>query len=57
MAADVVKLDTAKTTEGQSITIKTMNGGVMVNDAHVIKADIATSNGVIHVIDTVLLPK
>jgi len=34
-----------------------MNGKVMVNNAHVIKADIAASNGVVHVIDTVLLPK
>ena len=52
-----MKLDSAKTVEGQSITIKTMNGGVMVNDAHVTKTDIVTSNGVIHVIDSVLLPK
>jgi len=57
MAQDVVKLDSAKTVEGQSISIKTMEGGVMVNNAHVIKADIETSNGVIHVIDTVLLPQ
>jgi len=57
MAADVVKLNSAKTVEGDSVTIKTMNGGVMVNNAHVTKADIETSNGVIHVIDTVLLPK
>ncbi len=57
MAQDVVKLDSAKTAEGQNVTIKTMNGGVMVNNAHVIKTDIVTSNGVIHVIDTVLLPK
>ncbi|HMD47998.1 MAG TPA: fasciclin domain-containing protein [Bryobacteraceae bacterium] len=56
-AEQVVKLDAAKTAEGQELTIKTMNGKVMVNDAHVIKTDIQTSNGVIHVIDTVLLPK
>ena len=57
MAQDVVKLDSAKTVEGQSISIKTMEGGVMVNNAHVIETDIAASNGVIHVIDTVLLPE
>jgi uncharacterized surface protein with fasciclin (FAS1) repeats len=57
MAADVVKLKSAKTVEGESITIMTMNGGVMVDKADVTKADIVCSNGVIHVIDTVLLPK
>ncbi len=57
LAQDVVNLDSAKTAEGQNVTIKIMNGGVMVNNAHVIKTDIAASNGVIHVIDTVLLPK
>jgi uncharacterized surface protein with fasciclin (FAS1) repeats len=56
MAADVVKLTSAKTVEGGSVTIKTGNHGVMVNDATVTKTDIAASNGVIHVIDTVLLP-
>ncbi len=57
MAEDVVKLTSAKTAEGQSIAIKTMNGKVMVDNAHVTKTDIVTSNGVIHVIDTVILPK
>lgn len=57
MAADVVKLNSAKTVQGQDITIKTMGGGVMVNNAHVVKTDIETSNGVIHVIDTVILPQ
>ncbi len=57
MADDVVKLDSAKTAEGQSVVIKVTNGDVMVNNAHVTKTDITTSNGVIHVIDTVLLPK
>lgn len=57
MADAVVKLDSAKTAEGQDVTIQVMNGKVMVNNAHVIKADIAASNGVVHVIDTVLLPK
>jgi uncharacterized surface protein with fasciclin (FAS1) repeats len=57
MSQDVVKLDSAKTVEGHNITIKTVNGGVMVNNAHVIQADIKASNGVIHVIDTVILPE
>jgi uncharacterized surface protein with fasciclin (FAS1) repeats len=57
MSRDVVKLNSAKTVEGRSIAIKTMNGGVMVNNAHVTKADIVASNGVIHVIDTVILPE
>lgn len=57
MAQDVVKLHSAKTVEGQSITIKTAAGNVMVDSAHVTKTDIVTSNGVIHVIDSVLLPK
>jgi uncharacterized surface protein with fasciclin (FAS1) repeats len=56
MAQDVVKLDSAKTVEGQSLLIKTINGGVMVGNAHVTQADIVTSNGVIHGIDAVLLP-
>ena len=57
LAKDVVKIHSAQTVEGHSITIKTMNGGVMVDGAHVTKTDIVTSNGVIHVIDSVLLPK
>jgi uncharacterized surface protein with fasciclin (FAS1) repeats len=57
MSRDVVKLDTAKTAQGSSLKIKTMNGGVMVNDARIVKADIGASNGVIHVIDTVMLPE
>lgn len=57
MAKDVTKLKTAKTVEGQTIAIKAMKGSVMINNATVTKADVATSNGVIHVIDTVLLPK
>ena len=57
MAADVVKLTSAKTVEGQTVAIKTGNNTVMVNNATVTKTDIATSNGVIHVIDTVLLPQ
>ena len=54
-AKDVAKLNSAKTVEGQSIAISTQ-GGVKVNDANVIKADIIASNGVIHVIDKVIMP-
>jgi uncharacterized surface protein with fasciclin (FAS1) repeats len=57
MARDVVKLRSAKTLEGGSLTIQTGNGGVVVGDAHVTKTDVAASNGVIHVIDKVLLPE
>jgi uncharacterized surface protein with fasciclin (FAS1) repeats len=57
MAADVVKLDSATTVQGDKVTIKTANNKVMVNDATVTKADIVCSNGVIHVIDTVLIPE
>ena len=57
MARDAVKLSSAKSVEGHSIAIKTTDGGVMVNDAHVIHSDIEASNGVIHGIDTVILPE
>jgi uncharacterized surface protein with fasciclin (FAS1) repeats len=56
MAADVVKLKSAKTVSGDSVAITVMGGGVTVNNSKVVKTDIATSNGVIHVIDTVLIP-
>jgi uncharacterized surface protein with fasciclin (FAS1) repeats len=56
MAADVVKLKDAKTVQGQSITIDTA-AGVKVDGANVVKTDIVCSNGVIHVIDSVMLPK
>ncbi len=55
-AADVMKMKSGKTVEGESVKIATAGGKVMVNDATVVKADIAASNGVIHVIDTVLMP-
>jgi len=55
MAADVVKLKSAATVEGQSVTISTQPG-VKVDNANVIKTDIVASNGVIHVIDQVILP-
>jgi uncharacterized surface protein with fasciclin (FAS1) repeats len=56
MAADVVKLDAAKTVQGQSITIHSEDGKVTVNGANVVKTDIVCENGVIHVIDAVILP-
>jgi uncharacterized surface protein with fasciclin (FAS1) repeats len=56
MAGDVVKLDSAKTVQGQAIKIATKDGKVTVNGATVTKTDIVSKNGVIHVIDTVLLP-
>lgn len=56
MASQVTGLKSAKTVNGQSVTISVKDGGVMIDNAHVVKTDIATSNGVIHVIDTVLLP-
>jgi uncharacterized surface protein with fasciclin (FAS1) repeats len=55
MAADVVKLSSAKTVQGQNITITTA-GGVKVDNANVVKTDIVATNGVIHVIDAVILP-
>jgi len=56
LAADVVKLDSAKTVEGQSVSIRVADGTVKVDDATVTKTDVVASNGVIHVIDTVILP-
>ena len=56
-AKDVMHLDAAKTVEGGSVKITAGDRGVMVNNAHVTKTDIAASNGVIHVIDTVLVPE
>ena len=55
-AAKVAKLSSATTVNGQEVRISTSGGTVKVNDAQVIKTDIVVSNGVIHVIDTVLLP-
>ena len=56
MAADVVGLTEAKTVNGQSLTINTDAGAVRVDEANVVKTDIECSNGVIHVIDAVVLP-
>jgi uncharacterized surface protein with fasciclin (FAS1) repeats len=56
MAADVVKLAKARTVNGADVAITVSNGTVMINNATVTTTDIVASNGVIHVIDTVLLP-
>ncbi len=55
LAADVAKLKTAKTVEGSDVKIDASNG-VKINDAKVATADVNADNGVIHVIDTVLIP-
>jgi len=57
MASDVVKLNSAKSVQGSAISIKAAGGKVMVDNANVLKTDIMASNGVIHVIDQVILPK
>jgi uncharacterized surface protein with fasciclin (FAS1) repeats len=56
MAADVARLKEAETVNGKMVDVKADGGGVMINDAKVTAADVAASNGVIHVIDAVLLP-
>ncbi len=56
MAADVMKLKTAKTLQGASVKISVMGSVVEIDKAKVVKADVAASNGVVHVIDTVLMP-
>jgi len=56
MAADVTNLDEAKTLNGKMIDVETDGSAVRVNDATVTATDIAASNGVIHVIDQVILP-
>lgn len=55
-AEQVTKLDEAKTVNGAMVKVSTDHGKVMINDATVVKPDIAASNGVIHVIDKVILP-
>jgi len=61
MAADVVKLKSAKTVQGQEVKVDAvkwhLHKNVKINDANIVKPDIVTDNGVIHVIDKVLLPK
>ena len=55
-AADVMKLSSAKTVQGQTVAFQT-NGGVKVNGANVVTADVMADNGIIHVIDSVILPR
>jgi len=57
MASDVTGMTSATTVEGSDLAIKVENGKVMINDATVVTADVQASNGVIHVIDTVLMPQ
>ena len=57
MAKDVMKMQSAKTMNGEDVQISTRGGKVYVNDAQVVQPDVKASNGVIHVIDTVLMPK
>jgi uncharacterized surface protein with fasciclin (FAS1) repeats len=59
MAADVIAAGTAApaTVQGQTLNVRVVDGKVMVNDATVVSADVGASNGVIHVIDTVVLPR
>ena len=57
MASDVVTLSQATTVQGQNVMIKVRDGKVFVDNAQVVITDVAASNGVIHVIDTVILPK
>lgn len=57
MAADVVNVSSAATLEGSSVTVTVADGGVKIDDANVVKTDIMTSNGVIHVIDSVIIPE
>lgn len=56
MAADVVKLERATTVSGSDVMIKVADGTVSIDNATVVKTDIGASNGVIHVIDSVILP-
>lgn len=56
LAKDVVNLTSAKTVQGSNVSINATNG-VMINNAKVLTPDVLASNGVIHVIDTVLIPQ
>ena len=57
MASDVVKVQSAKAVSGDNITVSAQGGVVKVDQARVVKTDISASNGVIHVIDAVIMPK
>ena len=56
-AAQVVKLNSASTANGSDVDINVRDGSVFINDSRVVMTDIYASNGVIHVVDTVILPK
>lgn len=56
LAADVVTLDSAPTVQGESVLISVSDAGVQVDGANVVQTDIIATNGVIHVIDAVILP-
>ena len=56
-ASAVVKMSSAKTVNGKDVTVAVKSGKVMINNATVVTPDIKASNGIIHVIDTVLLPE
>lgn len=57
LAADVVNVSSASTLlEGKEVTVKVVDGSVMIDNAKVVKTDVITSNGVIHVIDSVIIP-
>ena len=55
-AEDLMEIAEAETVEGSIVAIESSNGTIKVNDAQVLQSDILTDNGVIHVIDTVLIP-
>jgi uncharacterized surface protein with fasciclin (FAS1) repeats len=56
-SSEVVKMTSAKTVQGQSVKISAKEGGVKIDGANVVKADVRASNGIIHVIDSVILPQ
>lgn len=56
MASDVVGLESALSVQGQEISVSIQDGSPMVDESKIVQTDIAASNGVIHVIDTVLMP-
>lgn len=57
VAAALTRLNTIKTAEGRTIAVATVSGDLLLNNARVTKRDLAASNGVIHVVDRVLLPE
>jgi uncharacterized surface protein with fasciclin (FAS1) repeats len=56
-AADVVKVESVKAVSGDTLHVKAKDGTVKVDDAKVVKTDVAATNGIIHVVDSVILPK